>query len=392
MFDIADSNRVISQSISKPNINIYIHQTNQYHISHIMNSIDSLPYANHFIHQNGNPVHNQRYMMNNAIPMEHNPANIQYPHPEWIAIQSQVQQCVSVSYNNLSYHDMQIQYQMNQQLLAKMMQVMKIHQYHQQQPNQQIPQLQQQTKANEAVNIPSQSLQQENENNMNKANVNNINAAIAKHPCGPLENSKFKARMCRTWEKTGFCSYAEKCQFAHGIEELNEWTQRRRILILSQQNNAQSTANNLNETSVERKDSLGTVVTLDSISSECDNVNCNKILNENDTKLRRREDSFSTETTDYTTDIESEEEPEMEGSMSDHEQNLPPPPNMSNMKTITNNSSNTNKNDQEVVQATYVIETKVNQVRYYGIHDLLTMPTLDVQDVIQKIRGGKVPC
>lgn len=371
-----------------------------------MNSIDSLPYANHFIHQNGNPVHNQGHMMNNAIPMEHNPINVQYPHPEWLAIQSQLQQCVSVSYNNLSYHDMQIQYQMNQQLLAKMMQMMKIH-HQQQHHHSQQPQLQQQVKMNEAVNVPSQSLQQqqqqENENNMNKANVNNNNtnaAAAIRHPCGPLENSKFKAKMCRTWEKTGYCSYAEKCQFAHGIEELNEWTQRRRILILSQQQNTQSTnnSNNSNEPAVERKDSLGTIVTLDSISSECDNVNCNKILNENDARLRRREDSFSTETTDCTTDIDSEEEPEseVEGSMLDHEQNLPlPPPTMLNMKSITNNSSGNNcynKSDQELVQSTYVIQNRPNQVKYYGIHDILTMPTLDVKDVLQKIRGGKVPC
>ncbi|ORX97259.1 hypothetical protein K493DRAFT_184223, partial [Basidiobolus meristosporus CBS 931.73] len=30
----------------------------------------------------------------------------------------------------------------------------------------------------------------------------------------------YKTEMCRSYEETGACRYAEKCQFAHGVAEL----------------------------------------------------------------------------------------------------------------------------------------------------------------------------
>ena len=35
-----------------------------------------------------------------------------------------------------------------------------------------------------------------------------------------LNSSRYKTEMCRPFEESGYCKYAEKCQFAHGIAEL----------------------------------------------------------------------------------------------------------------------------------------------------------------------------
>ena len=41
-------------------------------------------------------------------------------------------------------------------------------------------------------------------------------------------NVLYKTRACRNWEESGWCSYGRKCQFAHGAEELQYWTQQLR--------------------------------------------------------------------------------------------------------------------------------------------------------------------
>jgi len=58
----------------------------------------------------------------------------------------------------------------------------------------------------------------------------NNNNMKPKHPSGPLHNSKFKAKLCRSWERTGACAYKDKCQFAHGQHELDEWNTQRETL------------------------------------------------------------------------------------------------------------------------------------------------------------------
>ncbi len=32
---------------------------------------------------------------------------------------------------------------------------------------------------------------------------------------------KYKTELCKNWEEKGFCSYGNKCRFAHGVDELN---------------------------------------------------------------------------------------------------------------------------------------------------------------------------
>jgi len=44
-----------------------------------------------------------------------------------------------------------------------------------------------------------------------------------KTPTGPRANPLYKTRLCMNYQTTGSCPYTEKCQFAHGIEELQKW-------------------------------------------------------------------------------------------------------------------------------------------------------------------------
>jgi len=48
-----------------------------------------------------------------------------------------------------------------------------------------------------------------------------------KKTTGPLHNSRYKAKMCKNWMENGSCPYFEKCQFAHGMHELEKWAARR---------------------------------------------------------------------------------------------------------------------------------------------------------------------
>lgn len=34
------------------------------------------------------------------------------------------------------------------------------------------------------------------------------------------DESMYKSELCKNWTETGFCRYAKKCQYAHGINEL----------------------------------------------------------------------------------------------------------------------------------------------------------------------------
>ncbi len=40
-----------------------------------------------------------------------------------------------------------------------------------------------------------------------------------------IDYSKHKTELCRTFSELGYCNYKNKCQFAHGKEELVENTQ-----------------------------------------------------------------------------------------------------------------------------------------------------------------------
>lgn len=64
-------------------------------------------------------------------------------------------------------------------------------------------------------------------NNMNNANNNNPNNTGMNSHHNSNHNNKnktdkslFKTELCATFQKTGFCPYNDKCQFAHGLDEL----------------------------------------------------------------------------------------------------------------------------------------------------------------------------
>jgi len=46
-----------------------------------------------------------------------------------------------------------------------------------------------------------------------------------KVPTGPKANPLYKTRLCMNYQSTGSCPYTDKCQFAHGIKELEKWEQ-----------------------------------------------------------------------------------------------------------------------------------------------------------------------
>jgi hypothetical protein len=48
-------------------------------------------------------------------------------------------------------------------------------------------------------------------------------AADKKVPTGPRANPLYKTRLCMNFQSTGSCPYTEKCQFAHGVKELEKW-------------------------------------------------------------------------------------------------------------------------------------------------------------------------
>jgi len=48
-------------------------------------------------------------------------------------------------------------------------------------------------------------------------------SAEKKVPTGPRANPLYKTRLCMNFQSTGSCPYTEKCQFAHGVKELEKW-------------------------------------------------------------------------------------------------------------------------------------------------------------------------
>jgi hypothetical protein len=44
-----------------------------------------------------------------------------------------------------------------------------------------------------------------------------------KVPTGPRANPLYKTRLCMNFQSTGSCPYTDKCQFAHGVQELEKW-------------------------------------------------------------------------------------------------------------------------------------------------------------------------
>jgi hypothetical protein len=48
-------------------------------------------------------------------------------------------------------------------------------------------------------------------------------SAEKKVPTGPRANPLYKTRLCMNFQTTGSCPYTEKCQFAHGVKELEKW-------------------------------------------------------------------------------------------------------------------------------------------------------------------------
>lgn len=47
--------------------------------------------------------------------------------------------------------------------------------------------------------------------------------AEKKVPTGPRANPLYKTRLCMNFQSTGSCPYTDKCQFAHGVKELEKW-------------------------------------------------------------------------------------------------------------------------------------------------------------------------
>jgi len=50
-----------------------------------------------------------------------------------------------------------------------------------------------------------------------------VAGAEKKVPTGPRANPLYKTRLCMNFQSTGSCPYTEKCQFAHGVAELEKW-------------------------------------------------------------------------------------------------------------------------------------------------------------------------
>ena len=266
-----------------------------------------------------------------------------------LPIEIQLQQQLSESIDSLSFQEMQIQYQRNFRILSKLIQMLKDQQYPQQlHQKQQQPQISCTNGQRIQQNQP-QTIQQEQ----------------IKHPCGPLENLKFKAKMCRTWERTGYCSYADKCQFAHGIEELNEWTQRRRLMILAEQKNIQP-INNQNENEQNNK--------VEKVSSFDEN--------ENDNKFRKRINSFSTCSTGYSTDVESETDIGCNGRCIEEVE--------SESETESEIEADISKEKEITTSTNMKKKSTENEIHYYKTETIFTIPILDLEDTLYMIRNNQI--
>ena len=80
----------------------------------------------------------------------------------------------------------------------------------------QMPQISQIIKFSQNFQIPQNS--QKIQKPQPAINQNSINAE--EKIKSTTDFSKYKTEMCRSWQEKGFCSYGQKCMFAHGKEEL----------------------------------------------------------------------------------------------------------------------------------------------------------------------------
>lgn len=69
---------------------------------------------------------------------------------------------------------------------------------------------------------------------MTEVGEDGISVGVAgKKITGPFHNTKYKGKLCKNWMRAlnatgmGNCQYNEKCQFAHGEEEIEKWSARR---------------------------------------------------------------------------------------------------------------------------------------------------------------------
>jgi len=65
------------------------------------------------------------------------------------------------------------------------------------------------------VNLPSKI--NNNQQHDDESDTSSDSGSVESHYEG---KSRYKTELCRSWEETGYCRYADKCQFAHGHEEL----------------------------------------------------------------------------------------------------------------------------------------------------------------------------
>lgn len=81
------------------------------------------------------------------------------------------------------------------------------------------------TKFAEQMNsiIPSRASQQERPRRGSLPELKTQDKMEKKVPTGPKANPLYKTRLCMNFQTTGSCPYTEKCQFAHGVKELEKW-------------------------------------------------------------------------------------------------------------------------------------------------------------------------
>jgi len=76
-------------------------------------------------------------------------------------------------------------------------------------------------RSNSLDSLPSpRTLRGENSNNSNNPNPNTLRCVPVANSSQTSMHSLYKTELCRSWEETGCCRYGNKCQFAHGKNEL----------------------------------------------------------------------------------------------------------------------------------------------------------------------------
>lgn len=68
------------------------------------------------------------------------------------------------------------------------------------------------------VKAPAASSQQESPSSMQM----DVDLMLNLQQKSFVERSMYKRELCKNWAESGFCRYGQKCQYAHGLEELSE--------------------------------------------------------------------------------------------------------------------------------------------------------------------------